>query len=307
MIDRIVLREVGPRDGLQQVADFLPTDTKIEWCRAQAACGFAEIEATSFVPPSVLPQFADAAEVLAGANGIDGLLPSVLAVNLKGAVRAMNAGARKINFVVSVSDAHSRSNVRKSTEDALDELRAALAERDARGLPIVMGCGLATTFGCSIDGAVPLARVRALAARVAALGVDEITLADTVGYANPVQVRETVAAVGGEAGGLPLSAHFHDTRGMGLANVVAAVEGGVRHIDASLGGLGGCPFAPGATGNIATEDTVYLLESMGLDTGIDLDAVLALRARLPEWLPTARIEGRLAEAGPAKSWAGRQR
>jgi len=300
----VSVRETGLRDGLQMVATILPTETKIAWCRAQAASGFAEMEVTSFVPPSILPQYADASDVLAAANAVGGLLASVLVPNLKGAMRAMDRGARKINFVLSASESHNRSNVRKSTEDSLADLREILAERETRGQThsTAIGCGLATSFGCSFEGAVPVSRVASLAAQIAEAGVDEVNLADTVGYATPLQVREIIAAVRGETGDTPLAAHFHDTRGLGLANVVAAAEAGIRRFDASLGGLGGCPFAPGATGNIATEDAVYLLESLGLPTGIDLGALLAVRTQLDGWMQGERLEGRLSKAGPAKSF-----
>ena len=304
MADTAIIREVGLRDGLQLVKDMLPTETKLEWCRLQAAAGFSEIEVTSFVPPSVIPQFADAAEVLAGAKTIPGLRASVLVPNLKGGTRAFDQGAEKITFVLSASEEHNLSNVRKSTDASLAEFRELVAERQARGLAgnVELSCAIATAFGCSIQGEVPELRVFEIAAQLAEAGADEINVADTVGYANPHQVRTIFSVLTSYTGEVPIAAHFHDTRAMGLANVVAAAEAGIRRFDASLGGLGGCPFAPGATGNIATEDCVYLLESIGLGTGIDISALLEVRAKLDEWLPTERVEGRLMKAKPAKTY-----
>ena len=298
MTDRVILREVGLRDGLQLIKSRLDTAIKLSWIRAQAEVGFTEIEVTSFVPISVLPQFADAAAVLVDAQKIGNLLPSVLVPNLRGAVMAMDAGARKITFVLSVSDAHNRANVRKSTNDSLAMLRDVLAERDNRQ-NIKIATALATSFGCSIEGAVPEARVVQVAEILASQGVDEINLADTVGYGDPAQVGRIFTDVQKAVGELPIAAHFHDTRGLGLANVMAALDAGVRRFDSALGGLGGCPFAPGASGNIATEDTVHLFDRLGIDSGIDLGALLKVRHQLAEWLPRERLEGRLLGAGPA--------
>ena len=298
MTDRVILREVGLRDGLQLIKSRLDTAIKLSWIRAQAEVGFTEIEVTSFVPISVLPQFADAAAVLVDAQKIGNLLPSVLVPNLRGAVMAMDAGARKITFVLSVSDAHNRANVRKSTNDSLAMLRDVLAERDNRQ-NIKIATALATSFGCSIEGAVSEERVIQIAEILASQGVDEINLADTVGYGDPAQVGRIFTDVQKAVGELPLAAHFHDTRGLGLANVMAALDAGVRRFDSALGGLGGCPFAPGASGNIATEDTVHLFDRLGIDSGVDLEALLKVRHQLAEWLPEEKLEGRLLGAGPA--------
>ena len=298
MTDRVILREVGLRDGLQLIKSRLDTAIKLSWIRAQAKVGFTEIEVTSFVPISVLPQFADAAAVLVDAQKIGNLLPSVLVPNLRGAVMAMDAGARKITFVLSVSDAHNRANVRKSTDDSLAMLRDVLAERDNRQ-NIKIATALATSFGCSIEGAVSEKRVIQIAEILASQGVDEINLADTVGYGDPAQVGRIFTEVQKAVGELPLAAHFHDTRGLGLANVMAALDAGVRRFDSALGGLGGCPFAPGASGNIATEDTVHLFDRLGIDSGVDLGALLKVRHQLAEWLPEEKLEGRLLSAGPA--------
>lgn len=304
MAETVTLREVGLRDGLQLIKDVLPTEIKLEWCRQQAAAGFREIEVTSFVPPSLIPQFADAAEVLAGAKTIPDLRASVLVPNLKGGMRALDHGAEKITFVLSASEEHNLSNVRKSTDASLAEFSELVSERKSRGLTdrVELSCAIATAFGCSIQGEVPEARVLEIATQLAEAGADELNVADTVGYGNPLQVRTMFSVLPSHTGGVPIAAHFHDTRAMGLANVVAAAEAGIRRFDASLGGLGGCPFAPGATGNIATEDCVYLLESIGLGTGIDLDALLGVRANLDTWLPAERVEGRLMKAKPAKTY-----
>ncbi len=305
MTDHVSVREVGLRDGLQLVSTILPTKTKLEWCQEQAAAGFREIEVTSFVPPSILPQFSDAAEVLSGALAIDGLLASTLVPNLKGAVRAMDAGARKITFVLSASEAHNQSNVRRSTDESLAMFREVMEERASRNLvdEIQIAGVIAKSFGCSLQGSVSESRVCEIANLMAGYGADEINVADTVGYANPVQVERLLQKVDSVTGAVPIAAHFHDTRGMGLANVAAGVRVGVRRFDASLGGLGGCPFAPGATGNIATEDCVYLLESIGLSTGIDMQALLEVREKLNNWLTDERLEGRLSKVGVAKTFS----
>jgi len=305
MTETVSIREVGLRDGLQLVETYLPTETKLSWCKEEAAAGFTEIEVTSFVPPSILPQFADAAVVLGGAQEIGGLLPSVLVPNLKGAIRALDAGAKKISFVLSASEAHNQSNVRCSTDASLTMFRELLEERKARELQdtVQIAGAIATSFGCSIQGHVPETRIIEIAAAMASAGADEVNLADTVGYANPRQVSRIFEQADTVVGPVPLAAHFHDTRGMGLANVVAAYDTGVRRFDASLGGLGGCPFAPGASGNIATEDCVYLLENLGVNTGIDLSALLRLRAKLTDWLSGEEMSGKLLLAGPAKTFA----
>lgn len=302
MTDHVSVREVGLRDGLQLVSTILPTETKLDWCREQAASGFKEMEVTSFVPPSILPQFSDATDVLTGALAIDGLLASTLVPNLKGAVRAMVAGARKITFVLSASEEHNLANVRRTTDESLAMFREVMEERLSQSLAdkVEIAGVIATSFGCTIQGAVSEDRVCKIASFLADCGADEISIADTVGYANPVQVERLMRDVDMATGAVPVAAHFHDTRGMGLANVMAGVRAGVRRFDASLGGLGGCPFAPGATGNIATEDCVYLLESVGLSTGVDMYALLEVRENLNNWLPNERLEGRLSKAGSAK-------
>ena len=305
MTNQVTLREVGLRDGLQMVSQILQTEAKLEWIRQQAACGFREIEVSSLVPPSLIPQFADASEVLSGANKIDNLRAAVLVPNLKGGIRALDLGVKKITFVLSASEAHNRANVRRSTDDSIAEFRDLVSERDRRSMKdgVEISGVIATAFGCNIQGEVAEDRVLQVAEQLAGGGADELNIADTVGYGNPYQVRRLLEAIARHVGSVPLAAHFHDTRGMGLANVVAAIESGVRRFDAALGGLGGCPFAPGATGNIATEDCAYLLESLGMDTGVDLPGLLKVRGRLEEWLPGEQTEGRVFKAGLAKTFA----
>lgn len=302
MTTTVIIREVGLRDGLQLVRAVVPTKIKLQWCQQQAAAGFREIEVTSFVPPTLLPQFADAATVLSGALTIEGLDASVLVPNVKGADRAIAAGAGAINFVLSASESHNQANVRCSTETSLAMFREILQQRKTQSSPRIAGI-ISTSFGCSIEGDICERRVTTIAEAMAAAGADEISLADTVGYANPRQVSRLFRDVAAAIGAIPLAAHFHDTRGMGLANAVAAYDVGVRRFDAALGGLGGCPYAPGASGNIATEDCVYLFESIGANTVIDLQALLALRANLDRWLPGERLYGTLLRAGIAKTFA----
>jgi hydroxymethylglutaryl-CoA lyase len=303
MTDRAQVREVGPRDGLQLVKTVLGTGQKLEWCRRAAAAGLSEVEVTSFVPAKVVPQFADAEAVARGAVAMGGFTAAALVPNLRGAERAFEAGVAKVNYVLSASEEHNLANVRRSTQESVDDFMRVLRRRDeiAKGR-VKVGGGIATAFGCTIAGVVPEERVIALAATLAEAGADEIIVADTVGYANPRQVGRLMRAVARETGIVPLVCHFHDTRGLGLANVVAALEGGVRAFDASLAGLGGCPFAPGATGNIDTEDCVYLLESLGLETGVDIEALIALRRTVEAWLPGERFSGAIAKAGLPKTF-----
>ena len=300
----VLVSEVGPRDGLQNTKQFMPTEYKKRWVSAAAAAGLREIEVCSFVPPKLIPQMVDAEEVVWHALTIPGLNVAVLAPNLKGAERAMQAGAHKITLPISVSKSHSLANVRKSPEEAIADARRICGLRDT--LPAAkrpsIEAGLSTVFGCTLEGPVSEDEVVRLAVACVEAGCDEVGLADTTGYANPAQIRRVYrkvrAAIGDRLGGL----HLHNTRGMGLANVVAGLEEGVRTFDASLGGLGGCPFAPGASGNIVTEDLVFMLESMGLRTGIDLDRLLAVRKVVHEGIPEEPLYGYVAEAGMTKGF-----
>lgn len=296
------IREVGLRDGLQLVKNQLPTQHKIDWFTAAAAAGIREIEVTSFVPPAVVPQFSDAPVVARSAVSNGGFLASALVPNLKGAELAFAAGLPRINYVVSVSETHNQANVRRTTAESIaDFIRIAGLREETAGPRRLIGAGLATSFGCSLEGRVCEKRVIELAVALAEAGADEIALADTVGYADPRQVRRLVSAVLAAVSPLPVACHFHDTRGLGLANVAAAVDVGIVAFDTALGGLGGCPFAPGATGNVNTEDAVFLLERLGLHTGVDLDALLALRGKVEGWMPDERFSGAIARAGLPKS------
>ena len=306
MSERAEIREVGLRDGLQLVKTILSTEQKLEWCRRAAQAGMAEIEVTSFVPPKVVAQFVDADAVARGATMIGGFTAAALVPNLRGAERAFETGIVKINYVLSASEAHNQANVRRSTQESLDDFVRIVALRDevAKGNKgkISIGAGIATAYGCTISGAVSEKRVVQIAEQLARSGADEIIVADTVGYANPAQVERLMRTVVCAVGCRPVACHFHDTRGLGLANVTAALNAGVRRFDASLGGLGGCPFAPGATGNINTEDCVFLLESLGYETGIDIEALVSLRATVESWLPGERFSGAIARAGLPKTF-----
>jgi hydroxymethylglutaryl-CoA lyase len=300
----ILVSEVGPRDGLQSIGRAMPTGAKHRWIRALAEAGLREIEVGSFVPAKLLPQMADAAQVVREAVRIPGLTVMALAPNLRGAQDAAAAGAHKVTLPVSASHAHSLSNIRMTCEQALDQVAAICAWRDSlpQGHRPLIEVGIATAFGCTQQGAVDEDWAIAMAVRCARNGADSVGLSDSVGYANPVQVKRMftrlIAELGVKAGG----AHLHNTRGQGLANVVAALDAGVTTFDASQGGIGGCPYAPGATGNIVTEDLVYLLESMGLRTGVDIEKLIAARAILEEALPGEPLYGFVPGAGLAKTF-----
>ena len=295
------IREVGLRDGLQLVKQFLPTAQKIEWCQEEVRAGLKEVEVSSFVPATVVPQFADAAEVTAATLAIPGLNVAVLVPNYKGAVRAMDNGAHKVNYVLSASEMHNKANVRRTTEESLEDFGRIVADRNTRGIKAKIVGGVATVFGCTLQGDVPESRVYEIVERLAKLGADELIVADTVGYANPAQVKRIFTRILSLYSG-PVYAHFHDTRGLGLANVTAAIDTGIRRFDASIGGLGGCPFAPGASGNIDTEDCAFLLESMGFDTGLDIEKLVILRNKVAAWFPDERVGGTIARAGLPKTF-----
>ncbi len=301
----VVVQEDGLRDGLQNVDVFFPTELKKAWITAEYEAGVREMQVCSFVPEKLIPQFKDAVEVVAHALTLPGLTISALVPNLKGAQRAFEAGVHVVGFVLSASESHNQSNVRRSVAESIEdfariaELRASNeAWRDVR-----LGGGIATSFGCTIEGNVDPEAVERLAEMYVENGADEISIADTVGYANPAQVKDLFTRLTPVVGDVPMSAHFHDTRGLGLANVVAALDAGVRDFDACLGGLGGCPFAPGATGNIVTEDTVFMLESMGLRTGIDLDKLIAVREIVESGLPDDPLRSAIAQAKPPKGFS----
>jgi hydroxymethylglutaryl-CoA lyase len=305
----VLVSEVGPRDGLQNTKVFMSTEYKQRWISAEAAAGVREIEVCSFVPPKLIPQMADAAEVVAHALTIPRLQVAALAPNFKGAQRAMESGVHKLTLTISVSRSHSLSNVRMTPDEAIASASKICEFRDS--LPAdrrpKIEAGLSTVFGCSIEGAVSEDEVVRLAIASVEAGCDEVGLADTTGYANPEQIRRVFrrvrAAIGDKLGG----AHLHNTRGLGLANVVAALDVGVRTFDSSLGGLGGCPFAPGASGNIVTEDLVFMLESMGLRTGIELERLLAIRDILAQGIPGEPLYGYVPLAGVTKDFTAATR
>jgi len=306
MAEFIQVREVGLRDGIQSIKTVVPTDLKLAWIKAEAAAGVRDIEVCSFVPPKLLPQFADAQQVAKGALQVPGLTVAALMPNLKGAERGAALGVHRLDYVVSVSESHNMNNVRRSTADSLadlqriaDFLKTIPADKRPRLL-----CGLATSFGCTLEGNVPHDRVVQFAERVAATGVDEIALADTVGFANPNAIRTLVKRVRAAIGDkFVIALHLHDTRGLGIANVSAGIEVGIRHFDASLCGLGGCPWAPGATGNIVTEDVVFLAESLGFNTGIDLEKLVEARRIVQQALPSEALYGQIAKAGLPKGFS----
>lgn len=299
----ILVSEVGPRDGLQAIDAILPTDVKIAWIRAQAEAGFTEIEVGSFVRPELLPQMADTADVVRACLDIDGLDVAVLVPNLRGAENAIDAGAHKISIPFSVSETHSLRNVRRNHDQMIDEVRRIAALVEAQDDPPHFEAGLSTAFGCTIEGPVSEDLVVRSAERLIDAGAAEVGLSDTTGYANPEQVRRLVRKVQASVGKENITGvHLHNTRGLGLANALAAIEEGITTVDSSLGGIGGCPFAPGASGNIVTEDLVFMLEAMGLKTGVDLDKLLAVRTILSDALPDEPLYGFTPDAGLPKGF-----
>lgn len=302
-MSEVLISEVGPRDGLQSVQAVMATADKCRWIDALRAAGVREIEVGSFVPARLLPQMADVAEVVHHALQLPGLTVMALVPNLHGARAALDAGVHKLTIPVSASAAHSLANVRKTREQMLDEVRAITALRDEVAPRASVEVGLSTSFGCTLQGLVPEDEVIRLAAAVAEAGVDEVGLSDTTGMANPAQVRRLFGRLFAEIGDRAGAAHLHNTRGLGLANCLAAWDAGVRTFDASLGGLGGCPYAPGASGNVVTEDLVFMFEAMGVRTGIDLEKLLAARAPLQAGLPGEPLYGMTPEAGLPKGFA----
>jgi hydroxymethylglutaryl-CoA lyase len=293
---QILVSEVGPRDGLQSIERVMPLEAKKAWIAAEAAAGVKEIEVGSFVPPSLLPQMADTAELVEFARTIPGLNVVALVPNAKGAARAAEAGVHAMSIPFSMSETHSLRNVRKDHPAMLAEI--AEVAQIAGAAKIHFAVGLSTAFGCTIEGAVSEDQVVRLAAAAAEAGAAEFSLSDTTGYADPAQVRRLIRKVRGAVGDRLTTLHLHNTRGLGLANALAGLEEGITTLDASLGGLGGCPYAPGASGNLVTEDLVLMLNSMGLQTGIDLDKLLAVRAILAEALPGEPLYGFTPDAGP---------
>jgi hydroxymethylglutaryl-CoA lyase len=293
----VTIREVGLRDGLQSIEPIVPTADKIAWLHGLHAAGLREVEVGSFVPARLMPQLADTAEIVAAARALPGWVTSVLVPNLKGAQAALDCGAHSLLMPLSASHAHSLANLRKTPDEAVAELGRIRAARDAAGSRCGIEVGISTAFGCTIQGAVDEAEVLRLVQAVLDAGAEHVGLADTVGYANPLQVARLFERCFKVAGDRLNCGHFHDTRGLGLANVYAAWQAGMRRFDASLGGIGGCPHAPGASGNVATEDVAWLFASMGVPTGLDFNALMALRGRIGGWIQGEALHGAIWRAG----------
>ncbi len=300
MTQHIRISEVGLRDGLQSIDRVMSTEAKKAWILAEVAAGVTEMEVGSFVPPSLLPQMADTAEIVAFAKTVPGLDVVALVPNLKGAERAIAAGVDKMSIPFSMSETHSLKNVRKNHAEMLEQIAAIarLVAAQPEGRRPQFEVGLSTAFGCTMEGPVPEDQVVRLAEQTIAAGVAEVCLSDTTGYANPAQVRRLVRAVKAAVGADRLNTlHLHNTRGLGLANVLAGLEEGITTFDSSMGGIGGCPFAPGASGNIVTEDLVFMLEAMGLHTGIDIAGLIEVRRIIAEALPGEPLYGFIPDAG----------
>ena len=296
----VLVGEVGPRDGFQIERDFIPTATKIELIEGLIEAGVREIEFSSFVSPRAVPQLADAAEVLAGIGQRRGTHLVALVPNAKGAARAVDAGVDELRVFVSASESHNRKNVNRSVEESLRGFEEVVRVAEAAGRPV--SGAIATSFGCPFEGDVPVERVGMIAGRFAELGFVGVGLGDTTGMATPPLVAERCRHLGAEVPGLPITLHFHNTRGIGLANVMAGLDEGVDRYESSFAGLGGCPFAPGATGNICTEDLVFLLHEMGIETGIDLGRLCSVARRVEEVVGRT-LPGQVMKAGPRSTLA----
>ena len=298
----VLISEVGPRDGLQSVKATMPTADKFIWIDALVAAGLREIEVCSFVPAKLLPQMADAVDVVRHALKHPGVTVMALVPNIRGAQAAIQAGVHKLTIPVSASEAHSMANVRKTRKDMIQEVRSIVRLRDEIAAGVAIEVGVSTAFGCTLQGDVSEDELVWLVSELVAAGVDEVGLSDTTGMANPAQVRRLFNKVRAAIGDKTGAAHMHNTRGLGLANCLAAYDVGVRTFDASLGGLGGCPFAPGASGNVVTEDLVFMFEAMGVKTGVDLQQLMAARAPLMAGLPDEPLYGMTPEAGLPKNF-----
>lgn len=306
MADNVTICEVGPRDGLQIAKGRMPTAIKTRWIAAMAASGLPQIEVGSFVSPRLIPQLADTPEIVRRAVLLPDVTVVALAPNLRGAQGAMENGAHRISIPVSVTMGHSRANLNRTPDEQIAEIARMVAWIRAQDRPgdrkVEVEAALSTAFGCSFDGTVPIADVVRVAEGVAATGVDAISLADTVGYGHPSDIRAKVRAVRAAIGPVLQGLHLHDTMGLGLANALAGLEEGIRKFDSALAGLGGCPFAPGASGNIVTEDLVFLLESQGFATGVNLEKLIAARTILREGLPDEAMHGQVSRAGIPKTY-----
>lgn len=299
---QVVVREVGLRDGLQSIQQVLATDRKIEWIRDAYAAGQREIEVGSLVPARLLPQLADTGDLLTFAKTLPGLRVSVLVPNLNGAERAIEMEADVLLVPLSASHAHSLANLRKTPDDVIAEFAKIRAARDAAGSKTLLEGGVGTAFGCTIQGVVAPSEVLRCMQGLLDAGADRVSIADTVGYAGPAAVRELFEQARRIAGDKFWCGHFHDTRGLALANVYAALETGVARFDATLAGIGGCPHAPGASGNASSEDLAFMLASMGIETGIDITKLLALRAKVAGWLEGESLHGAMWLAGLPKTF-----
>lgn len=300
---RATIREVGLRDGLQSIATILPTEHKKEWIRAAHAAGQREIEVGSFVPARLLPQLADTAELVDFAKTLPGLFVSVLVPNLKGAQAAIASGADLMVVPLSASLLHSQANLHKTPDEVVSMVASIRAERDAAGSRMILEGGVGTAFGCTLQGRVDIPEILRLMQALLDAGCDRVSLADTVGYADPAMVTELFTQARRIAGDRLWCGHFHDTRGLGLANVLACMQTGIMRFDACLAGLGGCPHAPGASGNVTTEDLAFMLESMGVQTGLDIAQLLVLRKQVAGWLAGEALHGTLWRAGLPRTFA----
>jgi hydroxymethylglutaryl-CoA lyase len=292
--ERVTICEVGPRDGFQIEPEFIPTEQKIEAVDLLSQAGMPRIEVTSFVHPKVVPQLRDAEEVMARIRRRSGTRYAALVPNDKGAVRAVDAGVDEIHTVLSASESHNLANVNMTIAESLDKLRAVMQVAERARIPVA--CGISTSFGCPFEGAVPLGQLESVVRRLVDIGARAIGLADTTGMANPRQVQRTLEHLIPRAPGIEWTLHTHDTRAMAIPNILAAMECGVTHFDSSIGGLGGCPFAPGASGNVCTEDLVHCLEAMGVATGLDLERLLAAAGRVQQIVGRA-LPGQIVKAG----------
>ncbi|UTD56621.1 hydroxymethylglutaryl-CoA lyase [Halomonas sp. MS1] len=299
---KAVINEVGLRDGLQSIASTLPTEKKLAWIHDAYVAGMREIEVGSFVPPKLLPQLADTAELVTYAKTLPGLFVSVLVPNLKGAERAIASGADLMILPISASHQHSLANVRKTPDEMITEVERIKTAKDNAGSEILIEAGIGTAFGCTLQGSVDSSEVLRLMQAALEAGADYVSMADTVGYADPAMVRELFGQAIELVGDKCWRAHFHDTRGLALANAYAALDAGITRFDASLAGIGGCPHAPGASGNVASEDLAYMLGSMRYETKIDIPKLLTLRQKLANWLEGEEMHGTLWKAGLPKSY-----
>jgi hydroxymethylglutaryl-CoA lyase len=303
MVRDVEICEVGPRDGLQMLKGIMPTGRKKAWIAALAASGLAEIEVGSFVPAKLLPQMADASEIVAYARTLPELEVALLAPNAKGTARAIEAGAHKITMPLSVSRSHSLANVRKTPDEMIGEIRESARLLNGTLAQPILEAGLSTAFGCTIEGRVSSSEVVRLAVAAITAGADEVGLADTTGMANPQQIKQVITDVRREIGDRLTGVHLHNTYGLGLANALAAYDVGIRTFDSSQAGLGGCPYAPGASGNVVTEDLVYMFESMGIRTGIDLGKLAEGRRILAQAFPQEPVYGHIPAVGLPKNYS----